>query len=485
MIMGRAEFLEKSFLDAFEHEPTACQRRFFTDVSAFLTSGDSDILVASGYAGTGKTSAVATVVSTLKSLGTPCVLLAPTGRSAKVLSSYAGAEAFTIHKHIYRQKSVGDDGFGQFSMAPNKSKYTLFVVDEVSLLGTDNDSSQGQSSTLFGSGNLLEDLINFVRSGVECKLLMIGDDAQLPPVGLEESPALSRAYMESNFSGVNFTTLTTVVRQSRESGILHNATIVRNVISSLREGTPSAKMKLELDGFDDISVVMGGELIDTLSDAYGRYGDDETIVLTRSNKRAIRYNAGIRAQVLFKEEKLVRGDRLMVVKNCYQFLENVKQMSYIANGDILKLIRISDFEERYGLQFATAKVSFPDYSDVEVRAKVILDTLDSESPSLTWEQSNKLYNGVNEDFSWEKSKKKRYELVRENPYFNALQLKYSNAITCHKSQGGQWSCVFIDNALFQEDATLDELKWLYTALTRATERVYLVNFDKLEWNVNA
>lgn len=483
--MGRAQFLEKSFLDLFEHEPTVCQRRFFSDVSAFLTSGDNDILVASGYAGTGKTSAVATVVSVMKSLGTPCILLAPTGRSAKVLSSYAGQEAYTVHKHIYRQKSVGSDGFGQFSMAPNKSKYTLFVVDEVSLLGTDNDSSQGQSSTLFGSGNLLEDLVNFVRSGVECKLLLIGDDAQLPPVGLEESPALSHSYMESNFSGVNFTSLSTVVRQHRESGILHNATIVRNVISKLREGAPSATLKLEPDGFEDISVVMGGELIDTISDAYSKFGDDETIILTRSNKRAIRYNAGIRSQVLFKEEKLVKGDRLMVVKNCYQFLNNVKEMSYIANGDILRLIRISEFEERYGLQFATAKVSFPDYNDVEIRAKVILDTLDSESPSLTWEQSNKLYNGVNEDFSWEKNKKKRYDLVRENPYFNALQLKYSNAITCHKSQGGQWSCVFIDNALFQDELTLDALKWLYTALTRATQKVYLVNFNKLEWKVNA
>lgn len=482
--MGRAEFLEKSFLDAFAHEPTPCQRSFFSSAAAFITSADHDIMVVSGYAGTGKTSAVAAVVSAMNALGTDCILLAPTGRSAKVLSAYAGQEAFTIHKHIYRQKSVGNDGFGQFSLSPNKSKRVLFVVDEVSLLGTDNDSSGGQSSALFGSGNLLEDLVNFVRSGVECKLLMTGDDAQLPPIGLDVSPALSPEYMENHFSGVAFSHLDTVVRQSRESGILHNATMIRKVISDLGNGAGHARLKLDIDGFDDITAVTGNELADTISDAYGFYGEDETIILTRSNKRAIRYNAGIRSQVLFKEERLVKGDRLMVVKNCYQFLDNVKQMSYIANGDILKLVRIGDFEERYGLQFATAKVSFPDYSDVEINAKVVLDTLESESPSLTWEQSNRLYNGVNEDYSWETNKKKRYELVRENPYFNALQLKYSNAVTCHKSQGGQWACVFIDNALSREELNADDLKWLYTALTRATQKVFLVNFNNLEWNVN-
>lgn len=482
--MSRADFLEKSFLDALDYEPTQCQRRFMRDVAEFVTSPDHDILVTSGYAGTGKTTAVSAVVSALKSLGTKCILLAPTGRSAKVLSSYAGQRAYTIHKHIYRQKSVGGDGFGQFSLAPNKAKNTLFVVDEVSLIGIGDAAQQAQSSAAFGTGNLLSDLVDFVRSGAECRLMLVGDSAQLPPIGLDQSPALSPDYMNANFNGVMYSSLSTVVRQARESGILHNATIIRNVISSIEQGSfEYENLQLELEGFDDISVVMGTELIECITDAYRKFGDDETIILTRSNKRAIRYNAGIRNQVQFKEDRLVRGDRLMVVKNCYQFLEDVKEMDYIANGDIIKLQNIKNFEDRYGLQFATAKISFPDYDDVEIRAKVILDTLDSESPSLTYEQSNQLYLGVNEDYSWQANKKKRYELVREDPYFNALQLKYSNAITCHKSQGGQWECVFIDNAFWQDELTLDDLKWLYTALTRATKRVYLVNYSKLNWPI--
>lgn len=480
--MGRADFLERSFLEALRYEPTPCQRSFLHDAASFVTSPDHDIMVTSGYAGTGKTTALSAVVNTLKGLGVKCVLLAPTGRSAKVLSSYTGQPAYTIHKHIYRQKSVGGDGFGQFSLAPNKAKNALFIVDEVSLIGIDGGSANNQASTLFGTGNLLRDLVDFVRSGAECRLMLVGDSAQLPPIGLDESPALNLDFMRSTFGGVMSASLSTVVRQAKESGILHNATIVRNVISSITEGTSEyGNLALELDGFDDISVVTGMELIDAITDAYRRYGDDETIILTRSNKRAIRYNAGIRSQVQYKEDRLVRGDRLMVVKNCYQFLENIKEMDYIANGDIVKLLRISDFEERYGLHFATARLSFQDYDDVEIRAKVILDTLDSESPSLTYEQSNRLYLGVDQDYSHIASKKKRYELVREDPYFNALQLKYSNAVTCHKSQGGQWECVFIDNAFWQESLGLDDLKWLYTALTRASKRVYLVNFTKLDW----
>ena len=440
-------------------------------------------MVLSGYAGTGKTSVVATVVKVLKGMGMKCVLLAPTGRSAKVLSSYAGQAAFTVHKHIYRQKSVGGDGFGQFSLSPNKARNTLFIVDEVSLLGIER-GSQGQSSASFGSGNLLADLVEFVRNGTDCSLLLVGDDAQLPPVGLDESPALNRQYMEATFSGVCFSRLTEVVRQARSSGILYNATLVRKLIMELSSSmVQEGELTLDMEGFDDISVVSSGDLIDTLSRAYSDYGDDGTIVLTRSNKRAIRYNAGIRSAVQFKEDRLVRGDRLMVVKNCYQFLEGGSNMNYIANGDVATLQRISGFEERYGLNFATATLSFPDYDDVQIRAKVILDTLDSESPSLTYEQSNALYNGVNADYSFETSKKKRYELVREDHYYNALQLKYSNAITCHKSQGGQWECVFIDNAFWQDFLTLDDLKWLYTAMTRARTRLYLVNFNKLSFPV--
>ena len=279
--------------------------------------------------------------------------------------------------------------------------------------------------------------------------------------------------------GTVLTELTTVVRQQKESGILHNATVVRQHISELQSSGTSLElfdMGLEVSRFDDIERISGGELIEKISDAYSRYGEDDTVILCRSNKRAIRYNLGIRSTVQFKEERLVRDDKLMIVKNCYQFLEGVKGIDYIANGDIAKLVKISRFEERYGLHFAEARISFPDYDDQEIVAKVILDTLESESPSLTYEQSNQLYLGVNEDYSHISTKKKRYDAVREDKYFNALQLKYANAITCHKSQGGQWRCVFIDNAFWQDELSVDDLKWLYTALTRATEKVYLVNF---------
>ena len=474
--MSRADFLYSGFLSKFAYSPTPCQDSLLHKVADFVSSYDDDILVVNGYAGTGKTTAISSVISVLKEFGTKCVLLAPTGRAAKVLSSYSGQPAYTIHKHIYRQKSVGGDGFGQFSLAPNKDKETLFVVDEVSLIGI--EAGQQQSTSSFGSGNLLEDLISFVRSGAECKVILIGDSAQLPPVGLDASPALLKDYM-TMMGGVSFAELSTVVRQQSESGILHNATLVRQLISELEYGPgvmDICDLGLELDGFDDIERIDGGELIEKIGDAYATYGEDDTIILCRSNKRAIKYNLGIRSTVQFKEERLVRDDKLMIVKNCYQFVENVEGMDYIANGDIAKLQKISRFEERYGLHFAEARISFPDYDDQEIIAKVILDTLESESASLTYEQSNMLYQGVNEDYAHLTTKKKRYEAVREDKYYNALQLKYANAITCHKSQGGQWRCVFIDNAFWQEELTVDDLKWLYTALTRATEKVYLVNF---------
>mgnify|MGYP003291734374 CR=1 FL=1 len=474
--MGRADFLYSGFISKFAYEPTECQERLLRCVADFVSSDEDDILVVNGYAGTGKTTAIASVISVLKEYKTKCVLLAPTGRAAKVLSSYAGQSAYTIHKHIYRQKSVGGDGFGQFSLAPNKDRETLFVVDEVSLIGI--DAAQQQSTAAFGTGNLLEDLVSFVRSGVDCKMILIGDSAQLPPVGLDASPALLKDYM-AMMGGVRFTELSTVVRQQKESGVLHNATLVRKLISRMDYGPgvmDICDLGLETAGFDDVERIGGGELIEKLSDAYSRYGEDDTIVLCRSNKRAIKYNLGIRSTVQFKEERLVRDDKLMIVKNCYQFLENVKDVDYIANGDIAKLQKISKFEDRYGLHFAEARISFPDYDDQEIVAKVILDTLESESASLTYEQSNMLYQGVNEDYSHITAKKKRYDAVREDKYYNALQLKYANAITCHKSQGGQWRCVFIDNAFWQEELTVDDLKWLYTALTRATEKVYLVNF---------
>ncbi len=474
--MGRSDFLYSGFVSRMKHEPTPCQNRLLENIADFVSADDDDILVVNGYAGTGKTTAVSAVISVLKEYKVKSVLLAPTGRAAKVLSGYAGQPAYTIHKHIYRQKSVGGDGFGQFTLAPNKDKDTLFVVDEVSLIGI--DAGQQQSTTAFGSGNLLDDLITFVRAGSGCKVILIGDSAQLPPVGLDASPALSKDYM-AMMGGIGFVELTTVVRQQQESGILHNATLVRQLISDLDYGPGVMDLEdlcLETSQFDDIERITGGELIEKISEAYGRYDEDETVILCRSNRRAIKYNMGIRSTVQFKDEKLVRGDKLMIVKNCYQFLDDMKDIDYIANGDIAKLVRISRFEERYGLHFAEARLSFPDYDDQEIVAKVILDTLESESASLTYEQSNMLYQGVNEDYAHITTKKKRYEAVREDKYYNALQLKYANAITCHKSQGGQWRCVFIDNAFWQDQLTVDDLKWLYTALTRATEKVYLVNF---------
>ncbi|MBQ2965524.1 MAG: AAA family ATPase [Bacteroidales bacterium] len=474
--MGRNDFLYSGFLSHLHHDPTPCQDNLLRKVADFVTSDDDDILVVNGYAGTGKTTAISAVIAVMTEYKIKSVLLAPTGRAAKVLSGYSGMPAYTIHKHIYRQKSVGGDGFGQFSLAPNKDKDTLFVVDEVSLIGI--DAGQQQSSSAFGSGNLLEDLVTFVRAGAGCKVILIGDAAQLPPIGLDASPALSKDYM-TMMGGVCYTELMTVVRQQQESGILYNATLVRQLINEMEYGPDAIDLQdlqLEVSQFEDVERISGGELIEKISDAYGRYDEDETVILCRSNRRAIKYNLGIRSTVQFKEERLVRGDKLMIVKNCYQFVEDIKDMDYIANGDIAKLIKISKFEERYGLHFAEARISFPDYDDQEIVAKVILDTLESESASLTYEQSNLLYQGVNEDYAHITAKKKRYEAVREDKYFNALQLKYANAITCHKSQGGQWRCVFIDNAFWQEMLTVDDLKWLYTALTRATEKVYLVNF---------
>lgn len=472
-MMDRGEFLYNDFKSKLNYEPTPCQDRLLRDVGSFITGDDADIMVVNGYAGTGKTTALSAVIQSLVELKVHCTLLAPTGRAAKVLSSYSGRPAYTIHKHIYRQKSVGNDGFGQFSLAPNKAKNTLFVVDEVSLIGI--DAMQQQSSTAFGTGNLLEDLVTFVRAGVDCRLILVGDSAQLPPVGLDCSPALSREYMEG-FGGVVFETLETVVRQAAESGILHNATMLRERIAESGSDEFIDDLALDLEGFEDVERISGGDLIEKVTDAYARYGEDETIILCRSNKRAIRYNLGIRSTVQFKEERLVRGDKLMIVKNCYQFLEDVYELDYIANGDIAKLLSIKHYEDRYGLHFADATLSFPDYNDLEITAKVILDTLESESASLTYEQQNALYMGVSADYADRGSKKKIYEAVREDKYYNALQLKYANAITCHKSQGGQWRCVFIDCPFWQEEQTLDDLKWLYTALTRGVEKIYLVNF---------
>ncbi len=474
--MGQADFLYGGFISRFANEPTACQEKLFRAVADFIT-GDDDIMVVNGYAGTGKTTAISSVINTLHDLKINTVLLAPTGRAAKVLSNLSHRPAATVHKHIYRQKSVGGGGFGQFSLAPNKDRDTLFVVDEVSLIGI--ESGGRESSASFGTGNLLEDLVTFVRGGTDCKLILMGDSAQLPPVGMDCSPALSREYM-AMMGGTLFCTLTTVVRQQKESGILANATRIREMITGSPYGTDGFERRdigLSVSGYADVERIAGGELIECLSDAYSRYGEDGTVILCRSNRRAIKYNMGVRSMVQFKEERLVRGDKLMIVKNCYQFCDKLDGVDYIANGDTAKLLKISDYEERYGLHFAQARLLLPDYGNQELSAKVILDTLDSESAALSYEQQNMLYMGVDADYSYISAKRKRWEAVREDKYFNALQLKYAEALTCHKSQGGQWKCVFIDNAFWQDSLTVDDLKWLYTALTRAVEKVYLVNFN--------
>ncbi|MBO4570557.1 MAG: AAA family ATPase [Bacteroidales bacterium] len=447
--------------------PTECQRRLFDTIAEFAVQyGECDLLLVRGYAGTGKTSAIAAFVRTLKELGYNYVLLSPTGRSAKVLSGFTGEKASTIHKHIYRQKSLAG-GIGEFQLNINRAKDTFFIVDEASLIST---SSAVMQDSIFGSGDLLSDLISFVRSGVDNKMVIIGDKGQLPPVGMELSPALDENYM-SQFGKVMVADLTSVVRQAEGSGILTDATIVRSLLERETAEVP----KLRLKGFSDVERISGGDLIETISDAVGRYGLDNVVVLCRSNKRANRYNAGIRSTVLFREERLTRGDKLMVVKNCYQFLEDVPELDFIANGDVAELRRISRYEERYGLNFAEARLSFPDYNDVEITAKIILDTLDSEAPALTAEQNKALFDGVSEDYADEKNSRKRYQKVREDKYFNALQIKYATAITCHKSQGGQWDCVFIDNPFWKEPE-LEDLKWLYTAITRGVKKVYFVNF---------
>ena len=445
------------FRKAFPYSPTPCQERLLRAVSAFLSSDDGDILVVNGYAGTGKTTAMAAVVAGLAALEIPSVLLAPTGRAAKVLSQYAGHPASTIHKHIYRQKSLSAEGVGAFTLTFNKARSTLFIVDEVSLIGL----SDG-----FGTGNLLEDLVAFVRAGTDCRLILMGDAAQLPPVGLDASPALSASFM-NGFGGVSYVELTTVVRQAADSGILTCATQLRQLL-------PYSFGPLKLSVFPDVRRISGGELLEALSDAYGRYGEDEVMVLCRSNKRAGRYNAGIRSSVLYHEERLVRGERLMIVRNHY--LEGLEGTDYIANGDMAKLVWIKHFEERYGLHFADACLSFPDYGDQEVEMKVLLDVLESDAPSLGQEAAQALFTGVLADYADLPTKKKRYDAVRSDPFFNALQIKYAHAITCHKAQGGQWKCVFVDNPFWQDELQEEDLKWLYTALTRAVEQVYLVNF---------
>ena len=451
-------------------EPTSGQRELFEKLGRFLTVAPSEfpLLVVRGYAATGKTTAVSAFIKVLKELKHKFVLLAPTGRAAKVLSNYSGMQAKTIHKQIYRQRSLSDKE-SKFAIDFNKSRDTVYIVDEASLITI----GSGFETSIFGTGDLLDDLISYIRQNSGNKLILMGDSAQLPPIGLEESPALDFDYVSQYSHLAEEVTLTEVVRQAGESGILYNATLLREEIERGDLDAP----RFRCGGFDDFRRISGGELIEELDGAISKYGLDEVVVLCRSNMRANRYNMGIRQTVLFMEEQLTRGDKLMIVKNCYQFLENVPDLDFIANGDVAELVKIGNYEERYGLHFAQATLKFPDYNDVEIDAKIILDTLSSVSPSLDREQQQALFEGVYADYEDITVRKKRMEKVREDKYYNALQIKYAAAITGHKSQGGQWKCVFVDNNLWKDEISLDDKKWLYTAMTRAVEKVYLVNFN--------
>lgn len=458
----------------FPFAPTPQQEFSIEKIADFIFSQqERKVFLLCGYAGTGKTSLIAALVRTMEQLERKTVLLAPTGRAAKVFSGYAGKPAYTIHKWIYRQKSIVDSG--TFTLMENRSRNTLFIVDEASMI-----SNGGVSG--FGSGALLDDLIEFVYSGDGCYMLLLGDTAQLPPVGEALSPALSPEYLRSMFLDVTNVEMTQVMRQSDGSGILQNATALREHIANGCCDTPPP---VTIKGFPDVFRVSGEELIESIEKCYNDAGSDETIILCRSNKRANVYNEGIRRRILFREEELVRGDLLMVVKNNYYWRELLARndrsildkIDFIANGDVAEIIRVSRVEEMYGFRFADVTLSFLDYDDCELDVKIMLDTLTSDAPSLTREQNECLFAAVWEDYPEIKSKRKRMEEMRKNPYFNALQVKYAYAVTCHKAQGGQWKNVFIDQGFIAADAlSVDYYRWLYTAFTRASENLFLVNW---------
>lgn len=472
--MSVGDYISGEISRSFGMEATPSQERLFSELGGFMVS-DCDIMLVAGYAGTGKTSSMAAFVRALKNISCRFVLLAPTGRAAKVLSSYTGEKAYTIHKHIYRQNAIRSDMSSvSFSLDINRMSNTVFIVDECSLI---SDFPSGQ--TLFGSGSLLDDLVCYVRSRPGNRLVLVGDPAQLPPVGTDCSPAMDLSGLEG-YGPIMHAELTDVVRQARESGILSNADGIRRRITSGDGDFPV----FDVRGFSDVERITGEFLIETLSDSIDRYGEDEVAVLCSSNRRANRYNAGIRSRVFFREDELVKGEKLMVVKNCYSFLDDVEDLDFIANGDIVNLNRLYNHTERYGFRFADADISLPDYNGLEISVKIVLDTLASEFPSFTYEEQNRLFEGVSADYSHIANKKKRYEQMKKDPFFNAVQVKYASAMTCHKAQGGQWDCVFVDRPFFQEQLSVEEMRWLYTAVTRARKKLYLVNFEDRYFKTN-
>ena len=456
--------------NAFGFAPTAEQEHAIEVFTRFMTDRhEQSLMILRGSAGTGKTTLAAALVRALCSLQQKIVLLAPTGRAAKVFSLYAGHPAYTIHRRIYRQKSME----GAFNLNYNTAQDTLFIVDEASMVA--NATTVGD--TPFANGQLLDDLIQFVFNGRNCRMMLIGDTAQLPPVGEEKSPALQTDIMRSYGLHVHQCDLNEVLRQSQESGILWNATMIRQLIT--HDG-PMQMPVARFEGFSDIRRMPGDELIESLASSYSHVGTDETMVITRSNKRANIYNQGIRNMVLGREEELCTGDLLMIVKNNYYWTSlspNLGGLGYIANGDRAIVRRVRRVEQLYGFRFAEVTMTFPDYDDYQLTATVLLDTLTSEAPALTHQQQTQLYNQVMEDYADIPLKPDRLKKLREDRHYNALQIKFGYAATCHKAQGGQWAHVYVDQGYMTDDMlSVDYIHWLYTAFTRATEQLYLVNW---------
>lgn len=468
-----------SLLSNFGLTPTKNQRKVIGELTDFTFSipkafGTKHTFVLKGYAGTGKTSIIGALVKTLPEFNFTPVLLAPTGRAAKVLSNYSNQPAYTIHKMIYQIRS-GGDGFTRFSIKENKFENALFLVDEASMIG----DGAGLASAGWGeTKSLLDDLLSYVYSGRNCKLILIGDVAQLPPVGMEISPALDEDFLfQAYHLNLKFFELNEVVRQAKSSGILKLATSVRDKITAKNYQLPLLVMK---DSFKDVFKISGVELEDALSDSYSKYGEENCMVICRSNKRANLFNLQIRARIKWLEEEIASGDFMMVVKNNYFWLDDSSKAGFIANGDIVEILRIKGQEEQYGFRFANVTVRMIDYpNEPDLEVKILLESILSESSSLPSARFRELYDAVSEEYGFEPNRKKRNELIRNNAYYQALQVKFANAVTCHKSQGGQWDVVFVEQGYLTEDMiNLEYLRWLYTALTRAKKELYLVNFNE-------
>ena len=461
----------KILREQFPFQTTDKQDIVLQQLSDFIEGKNQDTLyLLKGYAGTGKTTIVGTVVKNLWKIKKSAVLLAPTGRAAKVISNYSNKEAFTIHKKIYFPKKQKNGGV-QFVMQPNKHKNTIFIVDEASMI-----PDAPSDSKLFENGSLLDDLMMYVYSGFKCKLLLIGDTAQLPPVKLEVSPALNEDILSLNYNKeVYKMELDEVVRQGEDSGILSNATQLRQTLS---ESSFFDDFKFNLDGFNDVvRLIDGYEIQEAIDHAYSESGKEDTAIIVRSNKRANQYNQQIRNKILMNEDELSAGDYLMVVKNNYFWLKSNSDAGFIANGDVIEVLEIFAIKEIYGFKFAEVKVRMVDYERMKpFETVLLLDTISAETPSLSYEDSNRLYQEVMKDYENESSNYRKFLKVKGNKYFNALQVKFSYAITCHKSQGGQWNTVFIEKPYLPNGPSKDYYRWLYTAVTRAKERLYLIGF---------